>query len=157
MSTVSRAIDHDIRQIVELTTTKTFNRIKNLSNLHVIAENNDAINGEVLFFEFDYLLEDSEKTIHFSMGFFQVEHTKWLFKKKSKLALVIREQVDKPHLTKDVLAERVIYIDKLRALDSRDAILEVSRIVREQLSTALSCWADVLDRLGSGVLSSSKY
>ncbi|MGC3834613.1 hypothetical protein ACPSKX_10160 [Moritella viscosa] len=89
----------------------------------------------MLFFEFDYLLEDSEKTIHFSMEFFQVVHTKWLFKKKSELSLVIRELVYKLHLTKDVLAERVVYIDKLRSLDSRYAILEVSRIVRKQLDT----------------------
>lgn len=147
MTTVSSTIDKDLRQLIELTITKTFNRIDNLSNLHLVAEHNDVINGEVLFFEFDYLLKSIDKSIHLSMGFFQVVQTKWLFKKQSQLALIIREQTDRPHLTKKVLAERIIHVDRLRALDSRDAILEVSRIVREQLSISLSCWADTLDAI----------
>ncbi|MCG6523389.1 hypothetical protein K6U39_24245 [Vibrio parahaemolyticus] len=149
MVTVSRIIDQDLRQLIELTTTQTFHRIDHLANLNVVAEHNDTLNGEALFFDFDYLLESVDKPIHLSMGIFQVVHTKWLFKKQSHLSLIIREQVDKTHLTKNPLAERVINVDVLRSLDRRDAILEVSRIVREQLSVALSCWADTLDAMGN--------
>lgn len=148
-TTVHPTIDRDILQLVELTTTKTFNRIEQISNLHVALEGNESINGEVLFFEFDYRLNGIDTPIHLSMALFQVNATKWFFSKKTQLSLIIREQVEQPHLTKNVLAERVIHIDALRSLDSKNAILEINRIVREQLSTALSQWANVLDSMAN--------
>lgn len=148
MHYVSSSIDKDICLLIELVVGKSLGRINFISNIRFSSEFNDAIKGEALFFEFDCLLhEDFGRPLHLSLGFFQTHQKKWFIKNQPQLSLIIREQIDKPHITKKVLAERVINIDIVRQLDRKDVIKEIDKIVRTQIVSSLERLLDIVNVL----------